>query len=177
MLHKPSFVEEDEGTVLFFSVLDRRCCATCLGRDLKQVCTCWFWEISPTLILVPTFIQKKNNGGNKHGLYQFWTPGSLNFIQKKVRNAWSTRLYLYFIFIFFIIFFFCKDNPGYFPAVLGLWSQARPWGFILQLPWWCSSQLHHHLLIDHRSSCMVSAQIQLRALQRYYDKQNQIQPS
>jgi hypothetical protein len=29
----------------------------------------------------------------------------------------------------------------------------------------------------HHSSCKVSAQIQLRALQRYYDKQNQLQPS
>ena len=34
----------------------------------------------PTLILVPAFIQKKNNGGNKQGLYEFRTPGSLNFI-------------------------------------------------------------------------------------------------
>ena len=40
-----------------------------------------------------------------------------------------------FIFIFYFFLFFCKDNPGYLPAVLGLWSQARPWGFILQLPW------------------------------------------
>ena len=37
--------------------------------------------------------------------------------------------------------------------------------------------LHHHLLIYHRSSCKVSAQIQLQALQRYYDKQNQLQLS
>ena len=64
---------------------------------------------------------------------------------------------------------FFKVAPGYLPAVLCLWSQARPCGFILQLPWWCSFQLHHHLLIYHCSSCKVSAQIQLRALQRYYD--------
>ena len=90
-------------------------------RDLPHTysCTC--------------FYLKGKQRWKQKGLYWFWTPGSLNFIQKKVRNAWSTRLYLYFIFIFFIIFFFCKDNPGYLPAVLGLWSQARQWGFILQL--------------------------------------------
>jgi len=194
-LCKPSFEEEEEGaegnqrwfgrtrgsailhwipSVLIFSVLDRRWCATCWGRDHERVCNWWFWEISPTLILVPTFIQKKNNGGNKHGLYQFWTPGSLNFIQIKSEKCLKHQ----FFFCFFNYFlFFCKDNPGYLSAVLGLWSQARPWEFILQLPWWCSSQLHHHILIYHRSSCKVSAQIQLRALQRYYDKQNQKLPS
>ena len=28
-------------------------------------------------------MQKKNNGGNEQGLYQFWTPESLNFIEIK----------------------------------------------------------------------------------------------
>ena len=71
---------------------------------------------------------------------------------------------------------FFWENPGYLPVVLCLWSQARPCEFILHLPWWCSSQLYHHLLIDHSSS-KASAPRQPRALQRYYDKQNQIQPS
>ena len=183
-LCKPSFEEEEKGTegnqrmfgrtrgsaillwilsVLIFSVLDRRWCATCWGRDHERVCNWWFWEISPTLILVPVFIQKKNNGGNRQGLSQFWTPERIKFIEIKSEKYLKHHFFL--------------ENPGYLPVVLCLWSQARPCGFILQLPWWCSSQLHHHLLIYHRSSCKVRAQIQLRALQRYYDKQNQIQPS
>ena len=65
------------------------------------------------------------------------------------------------------------DSPDYLPVVLCLWSQARPWGnhFAAYQRWW-SSQFHHHLLIYRRSSCKVSAQIQVRALQRYYDKRN-----
>ena len=97
MFHKPSFVEEEEGTVLVFSVLDCRCCATCWERDLERVCTWWFWEISPTLILVPAFIQKKNNGGNKQGLYPFWTPGSLNFIESKNEECFILLLFLFFL--------------------------------------------------------------------------------
>ena len=34
---------------------------------------------------------------------------------------------------YFITFFVFLDYPGYLPVVLCLWSQARPWGFILQL--------------------------------------------
>ena len=73
-LHEPSFEEKGEGTegtqrwfsqtkgltippwipsILFFSVLD------------LEVVKCVGGEISPTLILVPAFIQNKNKGGNK----------------------------------------------------------------------------------------------------------------
>ena len=75
------------------------------------------------------FYSKEKQRWKQQGLYQFWTPGSLNFIQIKSEKCLKHQI----LFLFFIIFFFCKDNPGYLPAVLGLWSQARPWGFILQL--------------------------------------------
>ena len=108
-------------------------------RDLPHTYSCTY------------FYLKGKQRWKQKGLYRFWTLGSLNFIQKKVRSSWSTS-------IFFVFFW----ESSYLLAVLCLWSQARPCGFILQLPWWCSSQLHHHLLIYHRSSYKVSAQIQLR---------------
>ena len=67
VLHKPSFEEEEVETagnqswfdqtrgsvillwipsVLFFNVLDHRCCATCWGRDLKWLCK-WCLEDLP----------------------------------------------------------------------------------------------------------------------------------
>ena len=138
---------------------------TMILRDLPHTYSCTY------------FYSKEKQRWKQKGLYRFWTPGSLNFIQIKSEKCLKHQFFSCFFCFFNYFLFFCKDNPGYLPVVLGLRSQARPWGFILQLPWWCSSQLHHHLLIDHRSCCKVSAQIQLRALQRYYDKQNQIQPS
>ena len=86
-------------------------------RDLPHTysCTC--------------FYSKGKQRWKQQGPYRFWTTGSLNFIQIKSEKCLKHQI----LFLFFIIFFFCKDNPGYLPAVLGLWSQARPWGFILQL--------------------------------------------
>ena len=65
------------------------------------------------------FYSKEKQKWKQKGLYRFWTPGSLNFIQIKSEKCLEHH------------FFF--ENPGYLPAVLCLWSQARLWGFILQL--------------------------------------------
>ena len=98
MLHKPSFVEEGEGTegsqrwfgrtggsaILLWVpfVLDHRCCATCWGEILKVFAIGDFERSPPHLFLyLPLF--RKNKSGNKKGLYWFWTPGSLNFIESK----------------------------------------------------------------------------------------------
>ena len=45
------------------------------GRSLMYVCHAW--EISPTLILYLFYLIKRNKSGNKQGLYQLKTPGSL----------------------------------------------------------------------------------------------------
>jgi len=43
-----------------------------VGREIsKEFALVDFERSPPTLILVPAFIHKKNNGGNKQGLYQF----------------------------------------------------------------------------------------------------------
>ena len=100
-LHKPSFEEEEEVTegnqswfdrtrgsvihlripsVLFFNVLDHRCCATCWGRDLQIGLQLMSLKDLPTLIRVPAFIEKKDNT-NKDST-GFGSPGSLKTIQQ-----------------------------------------------------------------------------------------------
>ena len=194
MLHKPSFVEEEEGTEwnqrwfgrtsfdhpsLDFICPDlqrvgpsmmcnmlgersRKSLQLLILRDLPHTYSCtYFYSKGNTKVETKRTLPILNTGESKLYSNKKW----------EVLEAPDIILFFYFF------LFFCKDNPGYLPAVFCLWSQARPCGFILQLPWWCSSQLHHHLLIYHRSSCKVSAQIQQRALHKYYDKKNQIQPS
>jgi len=75
------------------------------GRDLERVCSWWFGEISPTLILVPGFIQKENESGDK-GLCRFWTPGSLNFIgsKNKLFILFCSLLFCSVLFIYFYCF-------------------------------------------------------------------------
>ena len=51
---------------------------------------------------------------------------------EKIKLSWIPKCLRSIYFIKFLSFL-CKYNPGYLPALLGLWSQARPWGFILQL--------------------------------------------
>ena len=121
VLHIPSLKEEEEGPqevraglvkpkvrpslleffVPPFSVLNYRCCATCLGRDLERVGNWWFGEISPTLILVPSFIQKENKSGDK-GLCRYRTPMSLNFTETK------NKLFILFCsLLFYFVLFYC----------------------------------------------------------------------
>ena len=100
-LHIPSLVEEarNEGSqwwlgrtkgsaippwipsVLFFSVLDRRCCAPYLGERSRTGLQLVIWRDLPHTYSCTCFIQKKNKSGNKKGLCRGWTPGSLNFIE------------------------------------------------------------------------------------------------
>ena len=123
-LHKPSFEEEEERiegnqiwfgrtkgsaillcipSILFFSVLDRRCCATCWGRDLKWVCICCLWKISPTLILVHAFIQKKTKMEINKDPTGFKSPGTQEFfLLTSIRRA-----YISFI-LFILLLFYCS---------------------------------------------------------------------
>ena len=99
-MHKPSFEEEEEVTegnqswfdrtrglvillwipsVLFFSVLDCRCCATCWGRDLQIGLQLVYLKDLPPLILVPALIQKKNNTNKDSASFE--SPGSQIFIK------------------------------------------------------------------------------------------------
>jgi len=51
--------------------------------------------------------KEKNKSGKKKGLCQFWTLGSLNFIESNHVNVWSTNLLLLFlVFISFILYYF-----------------------------------------------------------------------
>jgi len=170
-LHKPSFVEEEEGTALVLSVLDCRCCATCWGRDHGRVCN-WCFERSPPHLFLYLFLFKRKTKVETTRTLPVLNTGESKLYSNK---KWEVLEAPDFIFIFY--YFFCKDNLGYLPAVLGLWSQARPWEFILQLLMLMRFPASPPLWIYHCSSCKVSAQIQQRALHRYYDKQNQIQPS
>ena len=145
-LHKPSFEEEEDVTegnqswfdgtrgsviplwipfVLFFSVLDRQCCATCWGRDLEWVCKWRLWKISLTLILVPAFIQnKKNKVGNKQGLCQFWTLGSLNFIESKHGFIWIINFFISF-YSFLFVFSFIHGKMNTMGNLAGWIHKAR----------------------------------------------------
>ena len=137
-----------------------------VGREISNEFALGYFERSPPHLFVYLLYSKE-----KQWWKQTRTLPVLNTGESKLYwiKKWGV--------LYFITFFVFLDYPGYLPAVLCLWSQAQPCGFILQLPWWCSSQLHHHLLIYRCSNCKVSAQIQQRALHKYYDKKNQIQPS
>ena len=72
--------------------------------------------------------------------------------------------------------FYCLRERYFFKIIRAISRQCFVYGRKLDhggsscsYQWWCSSQLHHHLMIYHRSSCKVSAQTLQRALQRYYD--------
>ena len=107
-LHKPLFEEEEEVTegnqswfdrtrssviplwipsVLFFTVQDRRCCATCWGRDLQIGLQLMSLKDLPTLIRVPAFIEKKDNS-NKDST-GFGSPGSQIFIEARCMKCLS----------------------------------------------------------------------------------------
>ena len=118
MLHKPSFVAEEEGTVLFFSVLDRRCCATCWERDLEEFAFDDFERSLPHLFLYLFLFKRKTKVETKRTL-PILNTGESKLYSKKSEKCLKHQ------------FFF--ENPGYLPVVLCLWSQAQPWGFILQL--------------------------------------------
>jgi len=91
VLYKPSFEEEEEGaegnqrwfgqtrgsaillwipSVLIFSVLDRRCCATCWGEITKEFAIGDF-ERSPLHLFLYLFLIKRKTKVEKKGLYRF----------------------------------------------------------------------------------------------------------
>ena len=74
------------------------------GRDLECIWNWWFWEISPHLFLYMSLF-KENKSGDKKGLYWFWTPGSLNFIESNNITIWSTSFYFIYIFCIWILMF------------------------------------------------------------------------
>ena len=70
------------------------------------------FERPPQQFFVYLSLFKENKSGNKKGLYRFWTPGSLNFIESKnekffkAPNCFLFYLYhlLLFLFLFSILF-------------------------------------------------------------------------
>ena len=97
------------------------------GRDLEWIWNWWFWEISPTLILVTVFIQRKQKWKEKKGLYRFWTLGSLNFIEWKNEKFFIflkhliifLKFYLYYLFLFLRVSFFLFLLNCFFNFILG----------------------------------------------------------
>ena len=89
---------------MFFSVLDRRYCATCWGRDLKWVCNWCLWKISPTLILVPAFIPKEDNT-NKDST-GFELPGSQIFYWGKVHEMLKWLSFFLLLFSLYVYSFY-----------------------------------------------------------------------
>ena len=61
------------------------------------------FERSPPLLFLYLSLFKENKSGKKKGLYRFWTPASLNFIESKNITISSTNFY--FIYILFYINF------------------------------------------------------------------------
>ena len=58
------------------------------------------FERSPPHLFLYLSLFKENKSGKKKGLYRFWTPASLNFIESKNITISSTNFY--FIYILFI---------------------------------------------------------------------------
>ena len=120
-MHKPSF-EEEEGTeenqswfdrtrgsvilwipsVMFFSVLDRRCCATCWGERSQMSLQLVFERSPPHLFLYMLFIQKKNNT-NKDSA-SFGSPGSQIFIEARCMKCLSAYVSFYYYFHYMYVF-------------------------------------------------------------------------
>ena len=86
------------------SKLVRRCCASCWGRDLKWVCSLCFWEISPTLILVPVFIQPKNKRWKQARTLPVANTGESKILLNKYLK--SLILFLLFILFYYFMFFY-----------------------------------------------------------------------
>ena len=138
VLHIPSLVEQEDGaegtqrwsswtrvlailllvpSVLVFSMLGRRCCAAGMGeRSWTEFAFGDSKRSLPHLFLYLSLF-KENKSGKKKGLYRFWTPGSLNFIESKNITISSTNFYFIYIlfyinfdvfiyFFYFIIYFF-----------------------------------------------------------------------
>ena len=102
------------------SQMSLQCCAICWGRDLKWVCNWCLWKVSPTLILVPAFIQKKIKMETNKDTTGFESPVSLHFywtsIQKKPE----------FILCLLIFFLYCCYN-FLFHGKLGMMGNLVGW--------------------------------------------------
>ena len=65
-------------------------------------------EISPTLILVPTFIQKKNKSGNKRDSAGVEYRGVKTLLNQRMFLFGALNFYLfYFVFLFYVVIYFC----------------------------------------------------------------------
>ena len=137
------------------SVLDCRCCATCWERDLKRVCIWWFWEISPHFFLYLFLFKRKIKVETKRTLLILNTGESKLYLKKEKCLKHQFFFWEFGLSHVSALFMVVSSTMGIHPADIN--GDVVP-------------KLHHHFLIYHRSSCKVSAQIQLRALQRCYDK-------
>ena len=130
VLHKPSFEEEEVETVgnqswfdrtrgsvillwipsvLFFSVLDRRCCATCWGRDLQIGLQLVSLKYLPhTYSCTCSYSKEKQY---KQGLCRFWITGESNFYWGKMHEMLkrlSLFLLLFSLYNYYFIFIMAK---------------------------------------------------------------------
>ena len=122
-LCKPSFEEEEEGTegnqrmfgrtrgstillwipsVLIFSVLDRRCCATCWGDIMKEFAIGDFERSTPHLFLYLFYLKGKKVETKR--TLPILNTGESKLYSKKSDRCLKHRILFYFC--FFIIFFF-----------------------------------------------------------------------
>ena len=73
-------------------------------------------EISPTLILVPVFIQKKNKSGNKRDSAEVEYRGVKTLLNQRMFLFGALTFYLfYFVFLFYVVIYFFshgKLNDG-----------------------------------------------------------------
>ena len=126
VLHIPSLVEEEEGahgtqrwsgwtrvlailllvpSVLVFSMLGRRCCAAGMGERSWTEFAFGDSKRSPSHLFLYLCSFKENKSGKKKGLYQFWTPGSLNFIEWKNEKYFLKHLFFNFTYIVYFYFY------------------------------------------------------------------------
>ena len=71
-----------------------------LGERSWKSCNWWFWEISPHTYSCICFYSKGKQRWKQQGLYRFWTPASLNFIQIKSEKCLKHQFFLFFFWEF-----------------------------------------------------------------------------
>ena len=110
---------------LFFNVLDRRCCATCWGRDLQIDLQSMTLKDLPHTYSCTCFYSKEKQ--YKQGLCRFWITGESNFYWGKGHEM------LKCISIFFI-FSFYYDQLGMMGNFAGWRNEHKCTSYVGYLP-------------------------------------------
>ena len=107
-------------------MLGRRCCAAGMGeRSWTKFAFGDSKRSLPHLFLYLSLFKENKSG--KKGLYRFWTPGSLNFIEWKNEKFFIflkhliifLKFYLYYLFLFLRVSFFLFLLNCFFNFILG----------------------------------------------------------